>query len=42
MLYWKSHNLIHLIPASFDWDDLGSWKSIYDLNTKDAANNVSY
>ena len=36
----EKSNLIHLIPASFDWDDLGSWKSIYDLNTKDAANNV--
>ena len=36
----EKSNLIHLVPASFDWDDLGSWKSIYDLNTKDAANNV--
>ena len=36
----EKSNLIHLIPASFDWDDLGSWKSIYDLNTKDEANNV--
>ena len=36
----EKYNLIHLIPASFDWDDLGSWKSIYDLNPKDAANNV--
>ena len=36
----EKSNLINLIPASFDWDDLGSWKSIYDLNTKDAANNV--
>ena len=36
----EKSNLINLIPASFDWDDLGSWKSIYDLNTKDSANNV--
>ena len=36
----EKHKLIHLIPASFDWDDLGSWKSIYDLNPKDAASNV--
>ena len=36
----EKSNLINMIPASFDWDDLGSWKSIYDLNTKDAANNV--
>ena len=36
----EKSNLINMIPASFDWDDLGSWKSIYDLNTKDASNNV--
>ena len=36
----EKSNLINLIPASFDWDDLGSWKSIYDLNSKDEANNV--
>ena len=36
----EKSNLVNMIPASFDWDDLGSWKSIYDLNTKDAANNV--
>ena len=36
----EKSELIHLIPASFDWDDLGSWKSIYDVNQKDALNNV--
>lgn len=36
----EKSKLIHLIPARFDWDDLGSWRSIYDLNPKDAANNV--
>ena len=29
-----------MIPARFDWDDLGSWKSMYDLKSKDATNNV--
>ena len=31
---------IFLIPARFDWDDLGSWKSIYDRQPKDAAKNA--
>lgn len=35
----KSDN-IFLIPARFDWNDLGSWKSIYDRLPKDDQNNV--
>ena len=35
----EKSNLINMIRASFVWADLGSWKSLYDLNTKDAANN---
>lgn len=35
----KSDN-IYLIPARFDWNDLGSWKSIYDRLPKDDQNNV--
>ena len=31
---------IFLIPARFDWDDLGSWKSIYDRHPKDAMKNA--
>ena len=31
---------IFLIPARFDWDDLGSWKSIYDRQPKDAMKNA--
>ena len=31
---------IFLIPARFDWDDLGSWKSIYDRQPKDAMQNA--
>ena len=35
----KSDN-IFLIPARFDWDDLGSWQSIYDRQPKDASKNA--
>jgi len=31
---------IFLIPARFDWDDLGSWKSIYDRQPKDNEKNA--
>ena len=31
---------IFLIPARFDWDDLGSWKSIYDRQPKDTSKNA--
>jgi mannose-1-phosphate guanylyltransferase len=35
----KSEHL-HLIPARFDWNDLGSWKSLYDRMPKDESQNV--
>ena len=31
---------IFMIPARFDWDDLGSWKSIYDRQPKDEGKNA--
>ena len=31
---------IYLISARFDWDDLGSWKSIYDRQPKDVKKNA--
>jgi mannose-1-phosphate guanylyltransferase len=31
---------IFLIQARFDWDDLGSWKSIYDRQPKDTLKNA--
>ena len=31
---------VFLIPARFDWDDLGSWKSIYDRQSKDTSKNA--
>jgi mannose-1-phosphate guanylyltransferase len=29
-----------IIPASFGWSDLGTWKSLYDLRSKDKNGNV--
>lgn len=31
---------VYTLPADFGWSDLGSWSSIYQLQNKDAANNV--
>ncbi len=35
----KSDRII-LIPAEFDWSDLGSWEAIYEISPKDHHNNV--
>lgn len=35
----KADNLV-LIPGDFGWNDLGDWKVVYDLETKDLAGNV--
>ena len=29
-----------VLPSDFGWSDIGSWKSLYDFNTKDASGNV--
>jgi len=31
---------IALIPAEFDWNDLGSWEAIYEVSPKDESNNA--
>lgn len=31
---------IALVPLESDWNDLGSWQSIYDISNKDNSNNV--
>ncbi len=36
----EKSNHIYLIPARFDWNDLGSWKSIYDYQYKDESKNA--
>jgi mannose-1-phosphate guanylyltransferase len=35
----KATNLV-LIPGDFGWNDVGDWKVVYDLGTKDLAGNV--
>lgn len=29
-----------VLPSDFGWSDIGSWKSLYEFNTKDASGNV--
>lgn len=36
----EKSNKIALVKLESDWNDLGSWQSIYDVSTKDANNNV--
>ena len=31
---------IYVIPASFGWSDVGDWRAVYDLSTKDQVGNV--
>lgn len=35
----KAENLL-LVPATFEWSDIGDWKATYDLNEKDENGNV--
>ena len=35
----KANNLV-LIPGDFGWNDVGNWRVVYDLGTKDLAGNV--
>lgn len=35
----KSNN-VYVIPATFDWNDLGTWGSLYDKLDKDSNNNA--
>jgi mannose-1-phosphate guanylyltransferase len=35
----KADNLV-LIPGDFGWNDIGDWKVVYDLQTKNEAGNV--
>lgn len=36
----KAENLV-LIPGDFGWNDIGDWKVVYELGTKNAENNVT-
>ncbi len=33
-------NNVKVLPASFDWNDLGAWGALYDKLDKDSANNA--
>ena len=32
---------VYVIPGSFDWNDVGSWKAVHELSDKDADGNAS-
>jgi len=34
-------DLVWVIPATFDWKDIGSWKALYELLPKDSNKNVT-
>jgi mannose-1-phosphate guanylyltransferase len=36
----EHQSLLHVVPGAFDWSDLGSWESAWELGQKDAAGNV--
>ena len=35
----KTHNLL-MVPAQFEWHDIGSWADLHDILVKDASGNV--
>ena len=36
----EKSNTVYVLPAEFDWNDLGTWGSLYDKLDKDANNNA--
>lgn len=32
---------VHVVPGKFGWNDVGSWKAVYELSEKDDAGNVT-
>ncbi|WP_435413054.1 mannose-1-phosphate guanylyltransferase [Psychroserpens mesophilus] len=36
----ESSRNVYVLPATFDWNDLGTWGSLYDKLDKDKANNA--
>lgn len=32
---------VHVIPANFDWNDIGSWQAVHELSDKDADQNAT-
>jgi mannose-1-phosphate guanylyltransferase len=33
---------VFVIPADFDWNDIGSWKAVHELSSKDDLGNASF
>jgi len=31
---------VFVVPGDFDWNDVGDWKAVYDLNEKNTNGNV--
>ena len=40
MALWTIHDRIKLIPAPFQWSDIGNWAALEDYLPKDAHNNA--
>ena len=36
----ESSNNVYVLPATFDWNDLGTWGSLYDKLDKDTNKNA--
>jgi mannose-1-phosphate guanylyltransferase len=36
----EKSNTVYVLPAEFDWNDLGTWGSLYDKLDKDESNNA--
>lgn len=32
---------VHVIPANFDWNDIGSWQAVHELSEKDTGQNAA-
>lgn len=32
---------VHVVPGEFGWNDVGSWKAVYELSEKDSLGNVT-
>lgn len=32
---------VHVVPGNFDWNDVGSWKAVYELSDKDSDRNAT-
>ena len=40
MQFWKKAQNVYVLPTTFDWNDLGTWGSLYDKLPKDEQENA--